>query len=172
MTRFQLTIRCTICGTRYKGVVKVPDEAALDLLPDPPCPTCKRKARRKKFDYVSQVAPAVVGSLRVRAVDQTAEIVMTDHQMTDLRSDVREGETMAPKLPPRLQAMADNMFARPRQQRQQRGGIFDLPPRAVMQAAVSGRFNTRDTVNPVAIQHARKDSAPVHIIAGDGVRSG
>lgn len=162
MTKFQLTLRCISCGTRYKRTVSAADERAVELMPDPPCPVCHKKQKRKKFDFQGK-APAVGGSLSVRAVDQTAKIVMEDHGMSDLRTDVREGETMAPKLPPRQQAMADAMFSRSRGGRA-RGGLFDLSPAAVRQAAVSGRFNTPDTVNPIAVQHAAKKSAPVHIV--------
>jgi len=170
-TAFQVTIRCTACMHRYKRVMKAEDEESLAYVPDPPCPKCSVTAKRKKFDFKSGKAPGVGGSLIVRAVDTTLNIVAEDHKMTDLRTTVHEGESMAPKLPPRQQAMADNFFARPAGQRKARGGIFDLPPRAVMQAAVGGRFNTADTVNPVAIQHRKRESAPIHIIAGDGVRS-
>jgi hypothetical protein len=144
------------------------DAETLERVPDPPCPQCKKaqRVRRAKFDGT---APAIGGSIVVRAVDQTAQIVMEDHHMTDLRSDVREGETMAPKLAPRLQAMADNMFARPKQRGNPAAGIFGLSPQAVMRAAVSGRFQTADTVNPVATQHRNRDRAPIHIVAGDGV---
>lgn len=145
------------------------DVETLERIPDPPCPTCKKaqKVRHAKFDGT---APAIGGSLIVRAVDQTAQIVMEDHGMTDLRSDVREGEAMAPKLAPRLQAMADNMFTRPKQRGNPGAGLFGLPTQAVINAAVKGRFNTPDTINPVAVQHRAKDRPPVHIIAGDGVK--
>lgn len=171
-TKFQVTIRCHVCDTRYKRVMEALDAETLALLPDPPCPSCKRKARKRRgLDLTTGKAPSVGGSLRVRAVDQTAQIVMQDHGMTDLRSDVREGETMAPKLAPRLQAMADNMFRRPGRKQGPSGTIFDLPPQAVVRAAVTGRFKTRDTVDTIAAHHRKRDSAPVRIIAGDGVRS-
>jgi len=172
VTRFQLKLRCTDCGTRYKRVVEVADDQNVSDVPDPPCPTCSKvhKTKVPAFKFGTGKAPAVGGSLVVKAVDTTAQIVMEDHGMTDLRSDVREGESMAPKLPPRQQAMADNFFARPKNQRRMRGGIFDLPPRAVMQSAVNGRFQTPDTINPIAIHHARRESAPVRIVGGDGVK--
>ncbi len=170
-TKFSVTIRCLNpeCNHKYSRVMSAPDEETLAVIPDPPCPKCSRKPRKKRFDYAAGTAPAVGGSLVVRAVDQTAAIVMADHHLTDLRSDVREGETMAPKLPPRLQAMADGMFSRPKRPGQAQG-LFGLNPAAVRQAAVNGRFNTPDTVNPIAVQHSRKDRAPVHIVAGDNVR--
>lgn len=167
-TRFQVTIRCQVCLHRYKRVMEAEDAETLDRIPDPPCPQCKKaqKVRRAKFDGT---APAIGGSLVVRAVDQTAQIVMEDHKLSDLRSDVREGETMAPKLAPRLQAMADNMFTRPKRGNPA-AGLFGLPTRAVINAAVNGRFNTPDTINPVAVQHRNRDRPPVRIVAGDGVK--
>lgn len=165
MTRFQVGIRCIECGHRYKRTMEASDEEALEALPDPPCPQCKKKARVTavpQFDYHSGQAPAVGGSLVARAVDQTAQIVMEDHGLTDLRSDVREGETMVPKIPPKLQAAADNMFSRPKGR--PGAGIFGMPPRAVLNAAVSGRFSTPDTVNPVAVQHAKREKAPIHFV--------
>jgi hypothetical protein len=171
-TKFQVTIRCDLCQHRYKRTMEAEDEQGLDEIDDPPCPKCTKAAKAPRgMAFDTGRAPAVGGSLQVRAVDFTADLVMRDHGMTDLRSDVREGESMAPKLPPRQQAMADNMFARRNSRGINPASIMGLSPRAVMQAAVSGRFNTPDTPNPVAIQHARRDAAPTHIIAGDGIKS-
>lgn len=161
MTRFQLTIRCISCGTRYKRTMSAPDEATLAVMPDPPCPSCNKPTKRKAFDFNGK-APAVGGSLVVRAMDTTMNIVADDYKMTDLNTDARQGSTMAPKLPPRQQALADNFFHRPKSRNA--GGLFSLSPQAIRQAAVSGRFNTPDTVNPVAVQHSKKERAPVTII--------
>lgn len=168
-TRYAVTIRCQVCQCRYKRTMEAEDIETLERIADPPCPNCKKaqKVRRAKFDGT---APAIGGSIVVRAVDYTAQTVMADYAMTDLRSDVREGETMAPKLAPRLQAMADNMFDRPKQRGNPAAGIFGLSARAVMAAAVSGRFQTNDTPNPIATQHRARDRAPIHIVAGDGVK--
>ena len=58
-----------------------------------------------------QRGPAHIGGNKmVAAVDQTAEIVMKDYGLTDLKDRVGPGETMAPKLPPQQQALADTMF--------------------------------------------------------------
>lgn len=171
MTRFKVTIRCQVCQHRYERVMVAEDEATLERIKDPPCPQCKRAQRVRKAVFNGK-APAVIGaSIVVRAIDQTAEIVMQDHKLTDLRSDVREGETAAPKLAPRLQAMADNMFARPKRGNPS-AGLFGLSTQAVMTAAVNGRFNTPDTVNPVAVQHRNRDRPPTRFVAGDGVASG
>jgi hypothetical protein len=141
------------------------DEMHLSDLPDPPCPHCGVVQRKRGMDVGAGRAPAVGGSLVVRAVDETARIVMEDHGMTDLRSDVREGETMAPKLPPKQQEMADNFFSGPQRRRGSAGGLLGMPARQVIQAAVSGRFMTPDTVNPVASHHAKRDAPPINIIA-------
>jgi hypothetical protein len=66
--------------------------------------------------------------------------------------------------------MADNMFARRNTRGLNPASIMGLHPKVIMQAAVNGRFKTHDTPNPVAIQHERRDAAPVHIIAGDGIK--
>jgi hypothetical protein len=168
-TRFSVTIRCLNpdCGHRYKRVLMAENEDALSYVPDPPCPECRKRSKKKRFDYDGQ-APAVGGSMVARAVDITAEIAMENTGLTDLRDDVREGETATPKLAPRLQQMADNMFARPKG-RGHGANIMGLSPAAVRQAAVNGRFMTPDTPNPVAIQHTMKDRKPIEIVAGDGV---
>lgn len=169
-TRFKVSIKCLACGHRYARVMRAMDEYELETIPDPPCPCCEKAGRIPAFNYESGKAPAAIGSLLAQAVDTTAQIVMEDHGMTDLRDNVREGETAAPKLAPKLQAMADGMFARPKNRRRPTGGIFDLPPAAIMRAAVGGRFMTPDTAQPVAVQHAKRDRAPIHIVAGDGVK--
>jgi hypothetical protein len=168
MTRFQITLRCRDCNHKYKRILTAEDEMQLAELPDPPCPICLKVQNRIGMDVAGGKAPAVGGSLTARAVDTTAEIVMQDYKMTDLRSDVREGESAAPKLHPAQQEKVDNFFGGAK--RRQMGGIMGLQPRQLIQAATSGRFMTPDTVNPVATQHAHKDRPPIHIVAGDGVR--
>jgi hypothetical protein len=163
-TKFAVTIRCLDCGKRYKRTMEAETQEALAALPDPECPSCSKPRRKStvgEFKFNGK-APAVGGSLTVRAVDATAKIVMEDHGMTDLRSDVREGESMAPKLPPKQQALADGFFAG--HKRPGAAGMMGLSPQQVMKAAVGGRFNTPDTVNPVAIQHKKRESAPIHYV--------
>ena len=45
-----------------------------------------------------------------KCVDKTADIVMTDYGMTNLKDNVRTGESMAPKLGGGAQAVADQMM--------------------------------------------------------------
>lgn len=170
MTRFQLTIRCTKCLHRYKRVMEAESDEALAMMPDPPCPNCSKVMKTRGLDLSKGKAPAVTGSLRVRAVDATAQIVMEDHKLTDLRSDVREGETMTPKLPPRQQAMADGFFSRRGGKNPLAGTIMGLPNQQVIGAAVRGRFKTPDTPEPIATHHRLRDAAPTHYVAGDGIR--
>ncbi|MGO8705073.1 MAG: hypothetical protein ACLQVA_14775 [Candidatus Brocadiia bacterium] len=164
MSRFLVKLRCTSCAHKFKRIMSAEDELHLAELPDPPCPRCGVIQHKRGMDVGGGKAPAVGGSLAVRAVDETARIVMEDHGMTDLRSDVREGESMAPKLPPKQQALADNFFAPPKSRRSAAGGIFSLPPAAVLKAAVGGRFMTPDTVVPMASQRA-SDRPAVNVIA-------
>ena len=168
MTRFEVKIRCTVCNHRYKRILAADSEQALDYVPNPPCPKCSAAEHVRGMDVGGGKAPAVTGALSVRAADTTAAIVMQDYGMTDLRDNVREGESAAPKLPPAQQAAADNFFGGPK--RRNATGIMALPPQQLIKAATSGRFMTPDTVNPVATQHQHKDRPPIHIVAGDGVR--
>ena len=126
MTKFEVRIRCTVCNHRYKRVMQAVDADALEYVENPPCPRCYLPERVRGMDVAGGKAPAVGGSLAARAVDATAEIVMQDYQMTDLRSDVREGESAAPKLPPKQQEAADNFFGGGLKRRSA-GGIMGLP---------------------------------------------
>ena len=167
MNRFQVVIRCTACRHKYRRTMTAADESALADMPDPPCPKCSAPAPvARGMDVSAGKAPAVGGSLAVRAVDTTAEIVMQDYGMTDLRSDVREGESAAPKLPPKLQEAADNMFGGGAR-RGRMGGVMGMSTQAVIKSAVAGRFMTPDTVNPIAMSHGKRERPPVNIIASD-----
>lgn len=124
MSKFQLVLRCRACAYKYKRIVTAVDEAEVAAIPDPPCPKCAKKVKRTDtyetssapipftgIDLSQQTAPGIVGANKiVKAVDKTAEIVMQDHHLTDLKSNVREGETIAPRLAPPMQKMADNFF--------------------------------------------------------------
>lgn len=166
MTRFQVTIRCTQCNHKYKRVMKAENEAELQFMSDPPCPICTHVHKAIGMDIASGKAPGVVGSLQAKAIDNTAQIVMEDYKMTDLRDDVRVGESSAPKIAPRLQQMADNMFSRPKSVR----ALGGLSGGQIFNAAVNGAFMTKDTVNPVALHHANREAVPTNIIASDRKR--
>jgi hypothetical protein len=157
MHKWRVKLQCTKCGHKWTRTTTDVDSA------DPPCPNCKKIQRSRGMDYSSNRAPANVGNNpRTNAVDHTAETVMQDYGMTDLRSDVRQGETMAPKLKPRLQSMADTMFAGGN-----RGGMMrGINTAKLARQAMAGNFapNRVGGVDPVALMHQRRDKPPVRIL--------
>lgn len=113
----RITFQCTKCGHQWIRTLKAEPKR------DPPCPNrrCVETSRLADLERENEnlrrmleegCAPATIGqNIRVKAVDETARIVMEDGHYTDLRDNVREGETMAPKLPQAQQALADAMFS-------------------------------------------------------------
>lgn len=82
-----------------------------------------------------------------KCVDKTADIVMTDYKMTNLKDNVRMGESMAPKLDPRLQSSADNMFGGAKK----RGNTFNAA--AMAKRAMSGSLRDKNYIDPVKALH-------------------
>ena len=116
--RYRQWFRCPDCGHRYASKwAKAPPKKDLPC-PRPAC-AAERQTRQLQIEnhrlramLAEQRAPAQIGvNPAVKAVDYTAEAVMTDYGMTNLKDSIREGETMAPKLPGQQQAQADNYFA-------------------------------------------------------------
>jgi hypothetical protein len=101
-------------------------EEELDGVPNPPCPKCAKKPRRTDvmqqatppiphdgLDGIieQQRAPGINGqNAMVSAIDKTAEIVMADHHLTNLKDNIRQGDIMAPALRPDLQKKADGFW--------------------------------------------------------------
>lgn len=157
MTRFEVTLRCETCHHKYKRIMRDLDQA------DPPCPRCAKPARlNAQVLKFNGKAPSVGGSLVVKATDYTAQATMEDYGMTDLRSDVREGETAAPKLAPHMQAQADSFFGGGGRKR-----VLGMNPGQIMKAAVGGRFSSPDSINPVQMQHQRREKPAVNVVASD-----
>ena len=115
--RYRITCRCGRCGHEYSRITTRVTEK------NPPCPRkkCKEAALKERIQIeaenlaqilAEQRAPAQIGDkVVVKAIDQTAEIVMKDYGMTNLKDNIRHGENMAPKLDnPKMQAAADNFF--------------------------------------------------------------
>ena len=116
--KYRVSYRCRECGHTWKSrwLKATPKD-------DPPCPnpSCAelragRQAmvenQRLRAMLESQRGPAQIGDKPiVKAVDFTAETTMQSYGMTDLKDNIREGESMAPKLPGQAQAQADNYFA-------------------------------------------------------------
>lgn len=126
MSKFQLVLKCKVCKHRYKRIVTLDADERIEDVPDPPCPKCAKPAHRTDayqtaspplaHDGIEGIvasgrAPGIVGhNNAVRAIDQTAEIVMRDYGLTNLKDTVREGDIMAPRLPPEQQKKVDNFF--------------------------------------------------------------
>src|SRR5208282_837398 len=113
----RITFQCGKCGHKWIRTLKAEPRK------DPPCPNrrCVETSRLADLERENENlrrmleegrGPATIGqNIRVKAVDETARIVMEDQHLTDLRDNVRMGETMAPKLPQAQQALADAMFS-------------------------------------------------------------
>lgn len=115
--RYRVRCQCERCGHVYHSAwAKAPPRR------DPPCPRkkCIEAAARAVSDaeierlqqmLLEQRGPPTVGAnVQVRATDATADIVMADYGMTDLKDNIRQGESMAPPLPPNQQQRADAYF--------------------------------------------------------------
>ena len=114
------------------------------------------------MDLTLNKAPAAVGmSVGVKAIDETASIVMQDYGLTDMRSDVRQGESAAPKLPPVLQRQADNFFGGAGGKRQAGGFNFGRAARAAMSGALS---DPRSTAASIGATHAARVRPRVEIV--------
>jgi hypothetical protein len=103
---------------------------------------------------------------QIKAIDTTAEVVMQDYKMGDLKDNVRTGDTMAPRLPPAQQAKADAFFGGAGRKRA--GSPFN--PRQIAAMVNSGglRPEANGVMNPVAQMHKHRTKPPVHIINSTG----
>lgn len=166
MAHYRLKLRCRNpeCMHVYTRVVD-----RLDL-PDPPCPKCRKKAKKKPTtDYSDGRAPAIGGTnMRNKAIDATAEVVMRDYSgmgVHDLRDSggVREGDVIAPKLPPAQQSAADNFFSR----KARKSMPFD--PGALGRAAIAGAYAPQRShaPDPVMAVHGPKIKPATKIIYSD-----
>jgi hypothetical protein len=124
--KYQLVLRCKSCKHKYKRVVTVDEGENVADVPDPPCPKCQQKAKRTDAYETASApiahngmegiigngkAPGIVGNNNtVRAIDKTAEIVMQDYGLSNLKDRVYQGESLVPPLPPAMQKSADNFF--------------------------------------------------------------
>lgn len=153
--RFRICYRCLRCGHEYSRVTTKLDKR------DPPCPRvqCRAEAiaeQRAAADenlrtmLEEQQPPAQVGHRTiVRAIDATAKIAMEDYGLTDLKDNIREGETMAPKLPPDKQRAADSFFSGAEVARQV-GPRAQRRINALGQRAIAGAFRNM-AVDPARV---------------------
>jgi hypothetical protein len=115
--RYREHFRCNLCGNEYSRVTTKPGRKPPSC-PDAACKVQREEiARERAQERVAAMIeegrpPAHIGDKPiVKAVDQTAQIVMKDHGLTDLRDNIREGEIAAPKLPAAQQRAADSFFS-------------------------------------------------------------
>lgn len=137
------------------------------------CPYCG--SLETKFYSTDSKSPiSVQGRTQNKAIDATAQIVMEDYKLGDLKDNVRQGETMAPKLPPAQQVIADSMFANKGQGGKQQYAINMMGgPRIPInnrsmgnlgRAAIGGAF--RDPTMSPAIQtlHENRMKPKINVI--------
>jgi hypothetical protein len=139
----KITFECGKCGHLWTRSFKAEPKN------NPPCPnkSCAHKTelddlKRQLVNLQAMIEsgqpPGHVGAnIRVKAIDETAEIVMHDHKLTNLKDNIRQGETMAPPLPAAQQKQADNLFSAAK------GGAVP----------VIGRSASRNTVPAKWLQH-------------------
>lgn len=133
--KYKITFKCHDfeCGQEFVKITTNPK------MEDAKCPACKKRREQHRMYRVGdgavsdeeayrtlnptpQIPPRLMedgkpvpsisigGSVQGKAIDSTAEIIMQDYKMTDLRDDARTGETAAPKLPPAMQQQVDTFF--------------------------------------------------------------
>lgn len=114
--------RCSDCKYQFEKITKrIPRK-------DPDCPKCKRVQRVKFKSSVSDATHEMNSEVRVqqmiesrqppstgksnftKAMDATSEMVMKDYGLTNLQDNLREGDTMVPKLRPELEQRVDQVF--------------------------------------------------------------
>jgi hypothetical protein len=156
-TRWRHAFRCRTCGGRFSVLRLTPDPAKVRT---PACPRkrCGGKVKASfqedvGFDPAAGIAPPIVGANnQVRAYDTALQMVAEDHGMTDIRDNVRAGETSVPALPPHLQKMADGFW----------GGAMKQPPQRRGKVDLSGIFGER----AIAAQNGMPAATP--FTAGQG----
>lgn len=148
--------RCDTCHSLTKILEEVGDKSLTE------CPACDASGLK----YVGHISRDTSTAARTqnKAIDLTADIVMQDHKLTNLQDSSRVGESMAPKIEPRLQAQADGFFGA-----KKKGGNIPFDPAKLARSAMAGKLrDPRSYRDPVAaIQPRYKPS--VNIVAGDGI---
>lgn len=181
---YRVKCRCLRCGhvysRDYKHVPKV----------DPPCPkkACKAaiavEQKAKETAHVEAMietgqTPGHIGeNVRVKAIDQTAEIVMQDYGMTDLKDNTRQGDNMVPALTPRQREMSKNFWGGSRMKDLRKNPTYQLgiqaKNKAMIDNAMAGKFIPnvaasvpRDSVTGDTVLskiHGEKYKPPVNIL--------
>jgi len=174
---YTITFRCPSCGCVFKKRSRVSDP------PDPVCPNlaCSRElfstparehleeepaAARQGLVLNSPQTPAVTGSLNVKAIEETARIVMEDQKLPNLLDNARPGEASAPRLAPKLQTQADGFFAGG-PKGPNRKPLFDTKRMARRALAGSFSYKATQSPDPIAMTHAAKMRPATNIVVDD-----
>lgn len=165
MPKYRLSLHCHGCGHNWKKAVSASDRDTVDSIPNPPCPKCKKRQKSRGMDFSSGRAPSVGGSVMARAIEESARIVMEDHKMTDLKDHLREGETMAPSLPPQQQAKVEAFWGGPKRQRLREAIPSNLQPTQLGNAALAGAYRGQPDV--VGAMHRAKSGLKTNVVASD-----
>lgn len=165
--------RCSTCKKQFDkirkfSVVKYPHGIDLPLpKTDPECPFCEKDSRVRfkssiTDDIHKHISPEYVpdpNDKRVfslgksnftKAMDATAEIVMKDYGLTNLQDNLREGDSMAPKLRHDLEQKVDSVF-KPQKPIMGQKGASNLNTALTAQIN-SGRYSNQTHIRDVAAQ--------------------
>lgn len=157
MAKFVHVFHCRRCGHKWKVIAKGMDIA------EPPCPNLACGEVQTIRPFNPEGAPAIGGSTIVKAVDFTADLTMQQYGLTDLKDNVREGDTLVPTLPPTLQKQKDDFF-----NPKVTVGPKHMQASRLMSRAISGAYrgaavNPKELLpdNRVALRPVRSEKASV-----------
>ena len=160
--KVRIFYRCNRCGHEYSRVCKS------TASPDAPCPKKACKEAREEEEIARRVAntlamiesgqtPGITGrNPVVGIIDQTAQDVMSDYKLTDLKDNIREGESMAPSLPGKQQIAADNFF----QANKGATGMGAKQAAFVGRRALAGAYRSM-AVAPIDVFPGQKGESPL-----------
>ena len=162
MARYRLKCHCQVCGNVWTVYRDDPSKKPNKC----PNKACKAVQTQPTFDLDSGRAPGIIGAKTiVKAVDLAAKIAMEDYHLTDLKDNIREGESMVPRIAPKLQQAADTMFgggpaAKTASNRQQQAFMSKMMRRAVGGAYAASAADVKSILpdNRVAMRRYRTEA--------------
>jgi len=115
--RYAHWFRCSCCGGRF-SVVRLTADPAKVKTPKCPRKRCTGKVRQSHMpdvgmDVAAGKAPGLVGSAWARGYDMALDAAAHNAGLTNVIDNPRYGESSAPKLPPKQQALADSFWGKP-----------------------------------------------------------
>jgi len=144
--KYRVKFVCDKCEHTWTRTFNAPP------LKDPPCPNkaCADKQRIASLELQLKNLTAMVeegrapghigNNVRVRAIDTTAEVVMQDYSLTDLKDRAEPGENLVQKLPPPMQKAADNFFGGPQKALGSGDTMHQRRMQALGRKAIAGAF--------------------------------